>query len=144
LISGEVKEIVLAFGHENIRAVHPSTLMFTKEKHLSKTGDCIVAVGAEKAVTDLSFEFKEELKKTNAKLTMIIEADGSTQQINASGAPKLVLTNTIDMVIRKSNYISDRTLAIRADKSSIDLPRDFVEKLKNPQQKIKITLIVRA
>jgi hypothetical protein len=144
LISGEVKEIVLAFGHENIRAVHPSTLMFTKEKHLSKTGDCIVAVGAEKAVTDLSFEFKEELKKPNAKLTMIIEADGSTQQINASGAPKLVLTNTIDMVIRKSNYISDRTLAIRADKSSIDLPRDFVEKLKNPQQKIKITLIVRA
>ena len=117
--------------------------MFTKEKHLSKTGDCIVAVGAEKAVTDLSFEFKEELKKPNAKLTMIIEADGSTQQINASGAPKLVLTNTIDMVIRKSNYISDRTLAIRADKSSIDLPRDFVEKLKNPQQKIKITLIIR-
>ena len=144
MISGEVKEIVLAFGHENIRAVHPSTLMFTKEKHLSKTGDCIIAVGAEKAVTDLSFEFKEELKKPNAKLTMIIEADGSTQQINASGAPKLVLTNTIDMVIRKSNYISDRTLAIRADKSSIDLPRDFVEKLKNPQQKIKITLIVKA
>ena len=144
MISGEVKEIVLAFGHENIRAVHPSTLMFTKEKHLSKTGDCIVAVGAEKAVTDLSFEFKEELKKPNAKLTMIIEADGSTQQINASGAPKLVLTNTIDMVIRKSNYISDRTLAIHADKSSNDLPREFVEKLKNPEQKIKITLIVRA
>ncbi len=28
--------------------------MFTKEKHLSKTGDCIVAVAADKAVADLS------------------------------------------------------------------------------------------
>ena len=132
MISEEVKETVLAFGHGNIQAVHPSTLMFTKEKHLSKTGDCIVAVGAEKAATDLSFEFKEKLKKPNAKLTIIIEADGSTQQINASGSPKLALTNPTDIVIRKSNYISDRTLAIHADKSSNDLPREFVEKLKNP------------
>jgi hypothetical protein len=144
LISEEVKEIVLAFGHRNIQAVHSSTLMFTKEKHLSKTGDCIVAVEAEKAATDLSFEFKEKMKKPNAKLTIIIEADDSSQQINASGSPKLALTNPTDMVIRKSNYISDRTLAIHADKSSNDLPREFVEKLKNPEQKIKITLIVRA
>ena len=46
------------------------------------------------------------------------------------------------MVIRKSDYVSDRTLAIHADKSSNDLPRAVVEKLKNPKQKINITLIV--
>ena len=54
------------------------------------------------------------------------------------------MSNPTDMVIRKSDYISDRTLAIHADKSSSDLPREFVEKLKNPKQKIKITLIVEA
>ena len=118
--------------------------MFTKEKYLSKTGDCIVGVAADKAVADLSQELKEKLRKPNAKLTITIEADGLTQQINASGSPKLVLTNQTDMVIRKSAYISDRTLAIHADKSSNDLPREFVEKLKNPEQKIKITLIVHA
>ena len=140
----QTTEIVLAYGHENIQATHPSTLMFTKEKHLSKRGDCIVAVAANKAAADLSLGLKEKLKKPNAKLTITIEADGLTQKIHASGSPKLVLTNQTDMVIRKGDYISDRTLAVHADKSSIDLPREFVEELKNPEQKIKITFIVRA
>jgi hypothetical protein len=144
LSAKQTEESVLAYGHENIQAVHPSTLMFTKEKHVSKTGDCIVAVAADKAVADLSRELKEKLKKPNAKLTITIEADGLTQQINASGSPKLVLTSQTEMVIRKGDYISDRTLAIHADKSSSNLPREFVEKLKNPEHKIKITLIVHS
>ncbi len=133
----------MAFGHENIQAVHPSTLMFTKERQLSKTGDCIVGVAADKAAAGLSQKFKDALRKPNAKLTIIIEAEGLSEQINASGSPKLILTHPTDIVIRKSDYISDRTLAIRADKSANDLPRDFMEKLKNPEQKINITLIIR-
>ena len=63
--------------------------MFTKEKHLSKTGDCVVGVASDKAVADLNQKFKEALKKPNAKLTIIIEAGGLTEQINASGSPKI-------------------------------------------------------
>lgn len=117
--------------------------MFTKERHLSKAGDCVVAVAADKALSDLNAEFKEKLKKPNAKLTILIEVGGLTQQVNASGSPRLVLTSPIDMVVRKSDYASDRTLAVHADKSASDLPRGFVEKLKNPHQKIKITLTVQ-
>jgi hypothetical protein len=47
-------------------------------------------------------------------------------------------------VIRKSDYISNRTLAIRSDKAAQDLSRDLVQKLKNPKQKAKITLVVCA
>ena len=50
--------------------------MFTKDKHVSKNGDCIVAVAADKSVADLSAEFKEKLRKPNAKLTITIEAGG--------------------------------------------------------------------
>ena len=139
----QTRENVLAFGHENIQATHPSTLMFTKEKHLKKTGDCIVAVAADKAVADLSVEFKDKLRKPNAKLTILIEADGLKEQINASGSPKLILTNPTDVVIRKSDYICNRTLAIHADKAANDLPRAFVEKLKDPKQEVKVTLIVQ-
>ena len=139
----QTREKVLAFGHENIQAIHPSTLMFTREKHLSKTGDCIVAVASDKAVADLSPEFKDKLRKPNAKLTILIEADGLTEQINASGSPKLILTNPTDVVIRKSDYICNRTLAIHADKAANDLPRAFVEKLKDPKQEVKVTLIVQ-
>jgi hypothetical protein len=118
--------------------------MFTKEKHLSKTGDCVVGVAADKAVAELNQTFKDALRKPNAKLTIIIEAGGLSEQINASGSPKLILTHPTDIVIRKSEYISDRTLAIRADKSSNDLQRELVEKLKNPKQKVNITLVLRS
>ena len=137
-----MQEHVVAFGHENIQAIHPSTLMFTKEKYLSNAGDCIIGVTADKAGTDLSQEFKDALRKPNAKLTIIIEAGGITEQIIAFGSFELTLTHQTDIVIRKSDYISDRTLAIHADKSSNDLPRDLIEKLKNPKQTINITLIV--
>lgn len=138
----QAKEKIIAFGHENVQAVHPSTLMFTKEKYLSNNGDCIIAVAADKALSDFNTTFKVLLKKPNAKLTMIIEADGLTEEITSFGSPLLILTHPTDVVVRKSDYISDRTLAIQADKSSNDLARDLIEKLKNPKQKINITLIV--
>jgi uncharacterized protein len=140
----ELREVILAVGHENIQAIHPSTLMLTKEKHLSKTGDCIVGIAADKGAADLSQAFKDKVKNPNAKLTIIIEAGSLNEIINASGSSKLILIHPIDVVIRKSDYISDRTLAIHADKSSNDLSRKLVENLKNPEQKIKITLIVKS
>jgi hypothetical protein len=143
LSAKETRENIMALGHENIQAIHPSTLMFTKEKHLSKTGDCVVGVASDKAVADLNQKFKDALRKPNAKLTIIIEAGGLTEQINASGSPKLILTHPTDIVIRKSDYICNRTLAIRADKSANDLPRELAEKLKDPRQKITITLVIR-
>jgi hypothetical protein len=139
----ETREHIVAFGHLNVQAVHPSTLMITKESDLSKQGDCIVAVAADKAVADLSVEFKESLRKQNAKLTILIEVDGLTEQITAYGSPKLILTNPTEMVIRKSDFISDRTLAIRADKAASDLSKELIEKMKNPKQKANITLIVQ-
>jgi uncharacterized protein len=140
--SRESAERFLAFGHLNVLATHPSTLMFTRETELSKQGDCIIAVAADKAVLDLSREFKDRLRLPNAKLTITIEVDNLTEQINASGSPNLILTHPTDMVIRKSNYICTRTLAIHADKSANDLARELIEKLKNPNQKATITLTI--
>ena len=138
----QLKEQILAFGHVNVLAIHPTTIMITKEKELSKQGYCVVAVSADKAAVDLSPEFKQKLRDPNAKLTMLIEVDGLTEQINAFGSANLDLSSTMDMVVRKSEFTSDRTLAIKADKAAVELPRSFVEKLKNPDQKVKITLFL--
>ena len=143
-MSKQAKETIVAFGHENIQAIHPTTIMITKEKLLSNTGDCIIAVAADKALADLTQTFKDYLKQPNAKLSIIIEVEGLTEQINASGSTKLILSHPTDIVIRKSNYISDRTLTIEADKSSNDLSRELIAKIKNPKQKINITLLVQA
>jgi hypothetical protein len=144
LSAKETRENISAMGDENIKALHPSTLMFTREKHLSKTGDCIVAVAANKVVVDLNQEFKDKLKRPNAKVTILIEADGLIEQITAFGSPKLILTHPTDMVIRKSDYICNRTLAIHADKSANDLSRELVKKLKNPHQKVNIRLVLNS
>jgi hypothetical protein len=141
--TSETREVILGYGHEKILATHKTTLEFTKDMHLSKKGDCIVTVATDKALADLSAEFKENLRKTNAKLSVLIEVDGLIEQVNAHGSPRLILTHPTDMVIRKSDYVCSRTLAIHADKAAQDLPRDFVEKLKNPKHKVKITLEVR-
>ena len=133
-----------ALGHANIHAIHPTTLMFTKDIHVSKKGDCIVAMTADKSVADLSVKFKEELRKPNARLTVTIEAGDFIEEIKAIGSPKLSLCHPTDIVIRKSDYICSRTLAINADKSSNDLPRELVEKLQDPKQKVKITLRVES
>jgi len=139
----EMTEIILAYGHKNIQAAHKSTLGITKEAKLSRKGDCIIAVSADKAVADLSHELKKNLRKENAKITMLIEAEGAVEVVNAFGSPRLILTHSTDMVVRKSNYVCSRTVAIQADKAACDLSRKLVEKLKNPQQKVKISLIMK-
>jgi hypothetical protein len=139
-MSVDAVEVIWAKGHENIQALHPTTLMFTTEKTLSATGDCIVAVAADKSAVNLSPQFQEALRQPNAQLTIILEADGSKEQIRAHGSPELSLTHKTDLVVRKSDFRCSRTLAIQADRASKDLPRGFVEKLKNPNQAVKITL----
>ena len=142
--AAEVREVVFGYGHKNIQATHKTTLEFTKDLHLSKKGDCIVAVVANKALADLADEFKDKLRKSQAKLTITIEADGIIEQVNARGSPQLILTHLTDMVVRKSDYVCSRTLAVHADKAAQDLSKELVEKLKNPEQRVKITLEVRA
>ena len=140
--SNEKAEIVIGYGHSNILATHKTTAEFTKETHLSKKGDCIFAVATDKALADLSPEFKTNIAKSNARLILSIEAGGISAQIQAYGAKQLILEHPTDAVVRKSGYICSRTLAVHADKAAIDLPRALVEKLKNPQQRVKIRLTV--
>ena len=140
----KIVEVIHAFGHENIRSSHPTTIMFTKERNVTQRGDCVVAVCADKSVADLSIEFKDALRQPNAKLTILLEVDGLKGQINAYGSPELTLNHPNDLVIRNSEFTSDRTLAVKADKSSGDLSKAVVEKLKNPKQQVTLTLTVEA
>ena len=139
----ETTEIIFAYGHRNIQATHRSTLEITKENQLSKKGDCIIAVSADKALADLSPEFRKKLRNKNAKMTMLIEAEGIDEVANAFGSRRLILAHPTDMVVRKSSYVCSRTLAIKADKAAWDLSRKLIERLRNPKQKVKITLTVR-
>jgi hypothetical protein len=140
----EISEIIIAYGHKNVLATHNSTLEVTKEAELSERGNCIIAVSADKSLTDLKPQFRASLQRKNVQIRMLIEADGVVEMVTARGSPRLTLRHPTDMVVRKSNYVCARTLAIQADKAAYDLSRRLVEKLKNPRQKVQISLTVKA
>lgn len=139
-----VVEVIHAKGHENILSTNRTTFEITKETHLTKRGDCIIAVNADKAAPDLSQEFKTALRRKNAKLSIIIEVNGEKEAVKAFGSLQLPLTHSTDLVVRKSSFICNRTLAIQADKAAKDFRRTFMKKLQNPKQTAVITLIVDA
>lgn len=122
-------EKIKAKGHGNVTAKHRTTLEITKENHLTPRGDCIIAISADKSLPELSREFKHSLRNHKAKLEIILHCSNLTEKITAYGDPNLTLRHPMDMVVRKSNFICDRTLAIKADKAAIDLDKEFVKKL---------------
>jgi hypothetical protein len=142
LYPDELKEVILARGHRNILATHQTTLEITKETCLSKRGNCVIAVSADKALTDLDADFKQNLRREEARLTVTIKAGGIAEKLYAHGSSRLLLTHPADMILRKSSYISNRTLAIQADKASIDLSRKIAEKLRDPAEQVIIELAI--
>jgi hypothetical protein len=138
----EITEVVTAYGHSLIQATHRTTLEVTKDSRLTKKGDCIVAVKADKSLVDLSQDFKEAARTPNAMITVTIEAGELKETITAKGDYDLLFNHPTDMVVRKSSYMCSRTLAVKADKASNDLSRKLVEKLRNSYQKVKIMLTV--
>ena len=140
----KVTEEIFAFGHSLVSAVHKTTFEITKDEHLTERGDCIIAVKASKAAKDLGEKFKEVARKPNSRIKVVIEVGDEKEVVEAFGSPDLIFSHPTDIVVRKSSYICGRTVAIRANKAACDISRKIVEKLRNPMQKIKITLIAEA
>ena len=136
--------VIFARGHENIQAIHRTTFEITKEATLTKRGDCIIAVEATKGAADLPPEFKEAARKKGAQITITIEAGELKEIVRAKGSPRLLFTHPADLVVRKTDYVCGRTLAIGADKAASDLSRKLFEKLRDSSRRIRITLVVES
>jgi len=122
-------------GHENIRSNHEKTIEITKESRLTPQGDCIIGVNATSSCSDLPLELKEKLKNPDSKIKFSIRVGDDEFLLEGKGHPELILSHTEDIVIRKSDFICPRTLAIRCDKASNLLPRDMVTLLQDPKTK---------
>jgi len=129
-------------GHENIRSNHQKTIEITKESHLTPSGDCIVGVNASASCSDLPPSLKKKLQNPNSKVTLSIKVGTHEFHIEGRGSENLTLTHLEDIVIRKSDFICPRTLAVKCDKASDLMPREMVSLLQNPNTKGTFTIIV--
>lgn len=136
------REIISAFGHELVCSTHRTTFEVTKDRTLTTRGDCIIGVKANKGATGLSEDYKILARRADSDITVTIEADGIVETLSAKGDPRLTFTDPEDIVVRKSSYICGRTVAVKADKAAADLSRELIKKLKNPNQKVTVTLTV--
>jgi len=137
----EKKAIIIfpAFGHKNILATHKSTLEITRENYVTRRGDCIVGINSKVSPADFPPVIMEMLKNDNAIIRIKVEARNIVDEIIARGSKKLKLTSKISMVIRKSNFIDERTLAIQANKSAKDLDRKIIQYLQRGGS-LKVTI----
>jgi len=136
------REVIEFFGHPSIRATHMTTFEITKEEKISLRGDCIIGVKANKSCIDINNEVKRQISQIDVPIKIAIYIDKYTFEVNAFGHPSLMLTDKRDIVIRKSDYMCPRTLAIKSDRAAIDLPRYMVSILNNMNTKGKMVISV--
>ena len=132
-----LKEEIIAWGHPNITARHRTTFQVTKDPEITKRADCVIGVKANKACADLSDEMKQHIK-AGRLLRIRIQAGGVTDEIIARGARGASLASERDLVVRKSAYIDDRTLAIKANKAAREIDRRIIRLVKSPNTVIRI------
>jgi len=125
-----LREAIEFYGHPNIRAWHGRTIEITKDSTLTLKGDCIVGVRASKGCSELSKELKSALNNEVA-VKFEIEVGKHIFEFTARGSPELTFEDEHEIVIRKSDYASPRTLAVKANRVACDIPRKMVEMLKD-------------
>jgi len=132
-----------ARGHPNIICSHHTTLMVTKDLHVSTKGDCVVAVGADVALADLPSEFKEAARNPNTVITLTLEVGPHRFTVAGRGHPDLTYGHPRDMVARRSCFTCSRTLMVSADKAAEDVLGEILPALQSSGSVIKVTLTMR-
>lgn len=136
-------ETLIARGHPNIRATHRSTLEITRDPEVSPRGDCIIAVAATKAAADLDSTVKQAIK-TGKRVTLFLVAQrqGLLETVSGWGHRSLNLSDTRSIVVRKSTYTDNRTVAVQANKAARDLDRALIAYLRQPDALLKVYIVV--
>ncbi|MBW2996990.1 HAD-IA family hydrolase [Candidatus Woesearchaeota archaeon] len=128
-----MKYVFKAKGHKNILASHKSTLEFTKDREMSLDGDCIVGIGA-----DFSLSRLKQLVTDHKNLRMRIKAGKHVEEIDFIANKQF--SSSKELVLRFSEFSSDRTFGFRATKSARQLDRKLIERMRDPRQDIIVEI----
>ena len=104
---------------------------------LTKQGDCIIGINANKSVKDLNLKLKHEIQE-GKQIRIVIKSGSYQDEFIGWGNPNLSLSNPVSMVFRKSNFISDRTILVNCSKASLDIKRELINHLQDPAEQILI------
>lgn len=126
-----MRERITARGHENVSAEHGSTLEVTTDDWLTEAGDCILGIEADRVPAAFDPAFVEASQSDAARITIRLRVGDRNQTIHARGHPELTFESDRSAVVRTSEYVDDRTVAIAADAAAVDVDRSIVEALQD-------------
>jgi len=126
----ELTERIRCRGHPLVRATHPTTFEVTIGGHLTRQGDCIIGIRAEKGAAGLSGAFRLALADDRTVIVTHLSAGGHSVEVRGRGSSGMTLAHPGDMVWRRSSFVCPRTVAILCDRTAATLPRDLVAALR--------------
>jgi len=126
-----------AYGHPNITGTHETTLEFTKDKEITKRASCIIGVNSDFDLAKLK-DFIKKNKNKKIMLTINLKKNNKIIEDRVTAFLNHNFNDEKELILRKSDFISERTFAIRADKASAGLDRELISLLKQKSQGISI------
>ena len=129
-----ISEEITFKGHPNVQSLHVRTIEITKDKDLTLNGECIIEINANKDCKELNHEIKKRIRKNHSVIEIWLIVEPYSFIIKGFGDNRLLLTNEDDIVLRKSKFICDRTLSINCNFSSLEIPREIINSLKDPSK----------
>jgi hypothetical protein len=124
-----VLDEIYAYGHENIIGTHRTTIEITRDKNLTRKGICIIGTNATKACFDLNPILKEKIRG-GKRIKITLKVENLQDSFYGYGSKELKLVDKEEIVFRKSNFISDRTMLVNCTKASKDINPELIEKMK--------------
>ena len=115
-------------GHENVLCQHKNTLEFTKDSNLTKRGDCILGINSNFKLKDVKYLLKYPYLK--------IEFEG----ITIIGKTNKSFSSNHEIVLRKSNFTSERTLLTEVNVIASKIPRKIVKKFQSKTYKSEVLI----
>ena len=125
----EAQEIIRCRGHPLVLGTHPTTFEVTCEDHLTKNGNCIIGIAADKGCAGLTPSFKAVLAHDDAILVTRFACERIVVDVRSRGSSRFTLDHPADMVWRKSPFVCGRTIGIMSDRVALTLPRDLIANL---------------
>lgn len=130
-------ETVHATGHEHVSADHASTFEVTTDDFLTPAGDCILAIGADRAPADFDDGFVAACRDADARIEATLTVHPGDDRsdpphrvtVTGRGHPELTFDSDRGAVARTSDYVDERTVMVEADAAAADLDRALVAAL---------------
>jgi hypothetical protein len=139
----KAQEIIRCRGHPLVLGTHPTTFEVTREDYVTKNGNCIIGIAADKGCAGLTPAFKAVLAHDDAVLVTHLTCEGIVAEIRSRGSSQFTLNHPTDIVWRKSTFVCGRTIGILSDRVALTLPRELIADLARGKEMILTLTVMR-